>query len=55
MEITITQWDDDGNETVTKAEPFTEAYPGQIEEMVAGIESGLPACLAPHVYKHPVR
>lgn len=52
--MTITQWDENGVATITKHKPFTEAYPGQIEDMISGIESGLPAQLAPDVYKHPI-
>ena len=52
--IIVTQWDNDGNAIVTEAEAFTEAYPGQIEDMVAGIKGGLSARDALAVYKHPI-
>ena len=53
MKITVTQWDESGNEIVTECEPFIEAYPGQIDEMIAGIKSGLSALEAVSIYAHP--
>ena len=54
MKCIVTQWDSEGNEIVTETELSTEAYPGQIEDMVAGIKAGLPACIAAQVYAHPI-
>lgn len=51
-EIEVTQWDKDGKATVTRAMGFRESYPGQIDDMIGGIESGLTAEMAYNVYKH---
>lgn len=54
MKVIVTQWNEDGEAVVTESELFTEAYPGQIEDMVAGIEVGLPVQMAPNVYARPI-
>ncbi len=53
MRVTVTLRDEHGNEVVTEDELFAEAYPGQIEDMVAGIKAGLSAHDVMAVYADP--
>ena len=52
--VIVTQWDEDGNEIVTESKAFTETYPGQIDEIIAAIESGLSARRALYIYTRPL-
>lgn len=54
MKMIITEWDEAGNEIITECEAFTEAYPGQIEEIIAGIEAGLSTREALSVYANAI-